>query len=223
MSVDDGTKRNRDPGKRNRYLERKLAGLCTGAVSCDEPIVEGRQMCMVHLALARQATAKAMKRRRRELRKAGLCLEDCGRSAKGAARCVMCLIRTGRVDKNHVGVNVATDDESSRFKTDSTGRRRYHGQMRRGRQPQSQLDDQDLKYAADAIEKAKLALAAARSPEVQALPRYQRDAAKRAALAHVDHSARFLEAVLDANNFSAGNELRHVAVTRDENKRRGGR
>jgi hypothetical protein len=202
------------------YYERKEAGLCT---RCGVPAVDGGQMCEPCLERHREATNAACARLREARREAGVC-GHCGKVRTGDEyACLACRLARGEVSTGPAIIAAIRTDSDPRFRVGEDGRRRFHGQMRRGRQPASQIDDQDLELAIAQLTKARDHLRAiAASPEIAKLPKYQRDAAKREAFAMAEHGARFVEDLLDRNQFGAGNELRMTRVDQDENKRKGG-
>lgn len=71
---------------------------------------------------------------------------------------------------------------------------RGQGRHRRGRIAGKTIDDQDLKWARDAIDKARDGLVLASDPS---LSRLERDSAVRAAQAHWRHAASFVQDVDD--------------------------
>ncbi|MBA3421666.1 MAG: hypothetical protein H0U12_07205 [Thermoleophilaceae bacterium] len=176
------------------YEQRKATGLCTrcGVVAASDD----SQYCQPHHEYAKQYSRDALKRLRDGRRAKGLCVY-CGTKSE-QRRCMACRIKQGRVSTRGVkkGVKNATADRTWK---DAGGRTRYHGQPSRGRQSNASLDDQDIDYAISALQKAKQGLEVARSPEVQALPKVQREEVKRAALSQADHGTRFIEEVLDRN------------------------
>jgi len=202
---------SRDARRAERYMERKLAGLCT---QCGVPAAPDVQQCEVHIAKAREATREAAVRRRAQFRLEGVCANGCGTKSQ-RYYCAACTVKIARFPSHsvNVGVNVRPSDEY-RTRKHADGRTRYHGQMVRGRQPTAQLDDQDITHAIEALQKARSALAYVASPAVQELPRIQREAAKREALSQADHGQRFIEDLLDRNRYASGMQLTDPATAR---------
>lgn len=215
--------KTRDPGRADRYQERKLAGLCT---TCGDPVVEDRQQCAPHLEAAREATRAAMERLRTAERKAGLCASGCGRKSK-TYRCTICSIRSGRVPSKNVneGVNVAAPRIEQRVERDSTAgsgvttgvrvRNRYAGrgggEGRRGAPSRDQIEADDvrnLRFAIREAEKAITALEFCATEPVQSLPKIQREAARREALAPADLASRLIDETLDRNKYGQEAQLR---------------
>lgn len=196
---------SRDPNRASRYEQRKLAGLCT---TCGRPAVPDRQMCAAHLDAARVATRKAMRQRRKDLHTAGLCTNGCGRPST-TWRCFVCAVRAGETPASspaetnvNEGVNAGRDridgasksaEAGFRSVTEGDGRTRNRYVVRKKGHPSRQdEDDWDIRAAEAEIDRAKVALASFYSPEVQALPRVQRDAALIDFVAHIELAQRFL-------------------------------
>jgi hypothetical protein len=215
MAVGKAYVRKRDR-KRERYYERKAAGQCTGSLTCDAPLVEDRQMCAEHLEKARLSTATSLERTRAERREDGLCA-FCGKVKSEEWACLRCKVLRGWLPSSLANVpeNVPAENDPSRFKVSRDGRRRYHGQMKRGRQPVSQLDDQDLKAAHDQIKSARDVLAKVNAPAAEAWPRHERESARREALALAEHASRFVDEVLDRHGFAVGGTSRVAASAVD--------
>jgi hypothetical protein len=66
---------------------------------------------------------------------------------------------------------------------------RYHGQAKRGQQPREQLNAQDLGWARQSLAAGETGLQLFSMPEVQALPRIQREGVKAAALRKLSQRA----------------------------------
>jgi hypothetical protein len=196
------------PSLADTYEQRKVDQVCTypSRVPCSRPLAEDSQLCERHLRRARRSKRDSARRVRADRRELGLCADGCGaRSAR--YRCAACSIRTGRIPTTGVDTTVDNSPAPDRqwragtHESDATTKR-YRGRAKRGKPPAATLDDQDLRDAIDALEKARRALTYARSPEVVALPRIQRESALRAALDYVKYAGRFEDDVLDRNKIS---------------------
>ena len=189
------------------YESRKLAHECTypSKVTCPRAPEAGAQLCPVHLRRKRKSDARSAKRRRADRKAKGLC-RDCGKKSPRTV-CHACSIAQGRVPTTMgrivVGNTPAPDRQwrAGTHESDATTQR-YRGRAKRGKPPAALIDDQDLQYAIEALQKARAGLALASSPEVAQLPRLQREAAKQAALAYVRYAGRFEDEVLDRNKMS---------------------
>ncbi len=190
------------------YEARKIAGACTYASSkpCPRSPEDGAQLCRHHLHRERRRKRLSARRLRQERRDAGRCAEGCGAKSE-TYRCAACAIRLNRIPPSAgvpAGVDKPAEDRAWRAGThesDATTKR-YRGRARRGKPPAARTDDEDLRYAVEAIEQSRKALAYAYSPAVAQLPRIQREAAKRAALAHVGHANRFLDELLERHKIA---------------------
>lgn len=208
-------RRIRDPRFADRYAERKLAGLC---VKCGRPVVPDRQMCARHLEEAREATRRAMARRRAKLRRAGLCANGCGRLST-SYRCFVCAVRAGEapalsIAESFGGVKSGVQpgqqttpvaaihrETITNEVTDSEGRTRtrFRGSGKRGAANQTAfvVDGQNLRYAKAALDKAIQGCVEAEAPEVKQLPRIQRHARRREWQAFADLARRHLDELLE--------------------------
>lgn len=190
------------------YQQRKERGICTRP-GCPHPACEDSLLCKKHRMLA----ARALRRHRRRRRKAREIAEKrwaaqrrclgCGeKRLKGHEHCAKCLVRFDRVEKlvgNHER-NPKADRIASNTSIDADGRSRYRGQGKRGRQSVAQLDDQDFRFALDALQKARDGIAFI-AQKAAGLSKNERKAAIDAALAHALHSSRLVEDVLDRHGF----------------------
>jgi len=179
------------------YRERKLVeppicarNGCRNAPAEDSDLCPG---CRERARAANRAWAAARRAKRKRARRC----RDCGRPAR-RARCQACRIVVGQAPKRGVDSRVET---TPRTRKHADGRTRFHGQMRRGRQTNASLDAQDLADALKYVERGRAGLAYAASPEVQALPRIQREAAQRAALAQIALAVRLLEQPLERHHY----------------------
>jgi hypothetical protein len=131
-----------------------------------------------------------------------LCLRCGSKRVLGEEHCTKCLVLRGAAlaraaDKR---VDNKRDRIADRTTIDADGRSRYRGQAKRGRQSVAQVDEQDLRYALESIQKAKdgLAFVAALPP---GMPRVQKQDAIHAALSLADQGARFIDEVLGRHNY----------------------
>lgn len=188
------------------YAARKQLAIDTGEClypGCREEHADDSLFCSAHRDSER-ARQKAFRRQRRQEWEAKRLCTRCGRKRKPGHGwgCPKCIIELGATQYRFVTTHVHKSKRiASRTEVDPDGRTRYRGQERRGRQSAQQTDESDLLEAKKAIDKAIAGLALARSPEVQQLPRIQREAAKREALAQADHGSRFIEGVLERNRY----------------------
>lgn len=191
------------------YQQRKEAGRCTYP-GCEQDAAEDSSLCGEHRDAQRHRVKLAMRRRRKDWKAKKLCVR-CGRrrSPGSSWGCPKCLVQTGRavttgVNKStRIAARVAARTEAvDEHVADGYRRKRFRGQDRRGRQTNQQIDEQDLDDAIERLRRAKAGLALARSPEVQQLPRIQREEAKREALSQADHGLRFVEDVLERNRYN---------------------
>lgn len=181
------------------YLARKLSGRCTRP-GCKRKASPSVQLCRSHHYAAKAALKRHFERKRLDNRNAGQCAV-CGAKSE-RYRCPTCAVKHAMTRPPSRGANNGENQRStiaSRTSVDKDGRTRFHGQGKRGQQPRSQLDDQDLLTARRAIDKAMAGLSLARSPAMLELPRIQRKDAERAALAVAGQSARFVLEVLERN------------------------
>jgi hypothetical protein len=175
------------------YLQRKLAGQCT---RCGEPAAKDSDMCKPHLEDRRKRSRAAMSKQRKRLRDNRKCV-GCGAKSK-AYRCAKCVKarKPSGVSKAAGGVS---KEEIWRVDPGTTWSR-YRGKGRRGRLTREEQAEEDKRYARFAIgeiEKFIVAVGVVIGPEVQALPRIQRDAAKREAAQYLGTAGRFLDDLAD--------------------------
>lgn len=181
------------------------------------PAADGSDLCALHWEAKKERQAAWALGRYHRLRKKKLC-GKCGKVPSKTPYCKACLRRMGRVASAR---DLDTDlDKRARIaaatRAHEDGRTRYHGQKKRGNQPHAQLDAQDRESAQRQIAAGFARLEAYRGPEVQALPRIQRESVKRQALQEIDHGSRFLEDVLERN----GHFNDAPAMVRTNGKRR---
>lgn len=175
----------------NTYEGRKLAGLCTW---CGKPAADDSQLCAKHLKRTHKRQRQAMAALRKARRKSGRCALCGGKSQR--YRCETCATKltTSRVVSVTDGVTTYAEKQhriSARTAVEADGRRRYRGQLRRGRQTVGDLDEQDLDQLAIQVAKAKAGLAYARRPEAADVPRIQRREAEHAAIGELVMGLRF--------------------------------
>lgn len=187
------------------YQERKEAQTCTRG-GCNEPPGDASNECPKHQADSKKRKRRHRLKMRRLWTKKKLCLR-CGRKRrKGSKWCHRCLVKAGKL--RELEQDKQRDNEPDRVTREVEGdgyaRTRRHGQPRRGQQPWSQLNDQDLVDAIDRLQRARQGLALAASAEVAQLPRVQRDEIKNAACAHAAHAKRFIAEVLERCGYDEG-------------------
>lgn len=181
-------------------MRRKLALECTecGTASPDAEVCASCR----RKASKRQARWRDKRRRRKQ------CV-DCGRRSK-TRRCTRCK-RKGVTERDAGvdGANHATDEQLggtaskvvAKTETDGKTRNRYIGRGTRGAPTLEQIEFDDvrgLRFAVREIEKAIAKLEEAGRVAAQ-LPRIQRGAARREALAPAQLAVRFIDEVLDRN------------------------
>jgi hypothetical protein len=167
--------------------------------------VDGASECRRHLK-AKRRRAKLYQQRLRDRRTASGQCGGCGTPRKPGARCAVCAAR--RPERIPVEAIDAVVDDGRRdaFRRDNDGWKRYRGKGRRGPPAAAVNDEQDLADATKALERGRQALAYARSPEVQALPKIQRAGVRNEALAHLGLVARTVEEVAARNRGKTASE-----------------
>lgn len=177
------------------YQTRLIDNACTGSAGCRRPTVDGTSQCKRHLKAARRRSKLAKRRQRDRLAAQGKC-RSCGTPRKPKQRCAVCAAK--RPERIRVGaVHAAVNGDP--FRRDNDGWKRYRGKGRRGAPGAAASDDQDLVDATKALERGRQALAYARSPEVQALPKIQRAGVRNEALAYFGRVVRTVEEVAARN------------------------
>lgn len=184
------------------YQARKESQRCTYP-GCAEPPTDGSGKCRKHTLKHRTAVSRSSAKRRAELRGTDG-KEKCFRCKKRSSTylCQACKIVLGvqrfpttradnKADNQAHGIPAQWRPEPG------TNWNRYRGKAKRGKPSTATLDDQDIDYAVEELHTAKLALAFARSPEVQAMPRIQREDIMNAALSKLDRAERWLDEVRD--------------------------
>jgi len=173
-----------------------------------------------------QAKANARQNRWRAKRRDAKRCVDCGVRSK-KRRCRKCVRKKRGVTARRRGVDqnparkpqlVAKLEVDARY-PDGRVRMREVGRGTRGAPNRQQLEADDvrnLKFAMRELEKAIPAVEAANAIDDN-LPRIQREAARRDALAPADLASRLIEETLDRNKY--GQEAQMRLMTRDENKR----
>jgi hypothetical protein len=198
------------------YAEIKALAATAGECrrpGCREPHADDSDFCGPHRDAHRSYSRAAMRKLRRKRRRARRCL-DCDVKLRAAKRdesgavtasgertwCKACRKKRGRSSRAGVVTGVEKSERiAAAIRVDPTGRTRYHGQQKRGNQPHHQLDAQDQDAALRHIDAGFERLAAWRTPEVQALPRIQRESVRVQALHEIDLGTRFLDDVLERN------------------------
>lgn len=160
------------------YLKRQLAHEC---VRCGGPAVPDSDYCQPHLDDKRAVDRKWRSASRKAARKRRRC-RDCKRKCK-TLRCPDCQRKKGRgVEKIAGGV-----DKEQIWRVDpGTNWNRFRGKGRRGRltrEEQAEEDKRDINMAiADLIRVRDKGIPALLSEDVQWLPRFQREEARRVAM-----------------------------------------
>lgn len=183
-----------------RYYQRKADHQCT---RCGIQLADDydHQQCPPHLKEARKRSRVAHAERRADRAAKGKCV-NCNRPANGLYRCRICYIRAGRLSPT-TSVNKRVNIEE-RTSIDRDGRSRYHGQAKRGAPSAeviAQQEENDLRSAEELLARYREAMRVWRSPEIQALPRIQRQEAKNAALELLDRAGRFIDGTLDHHKY----------------------
>lgn len=178
------------------YQARKESGRCTrpGCAATAGDTV----LCDQHAADARDRNRRSQSRTRAARAALGLCVQ-CGAKSR-TYRCLACRARLAPPSRSdHNGAdNTPPQAEVDRWRPDpGTNWRRYRGKARRGKPPDALLDDQDLSFAVEELSRAKDGMAYARSDEVRALPKIQRDGVKQAALDRLKLSKRWIDEILE--------------------------
>lgn len=118
----------------------------------------------------------------------------------GSDTCLACRVLRQKIRKAD-GTRDKELDKSDQIaaatRTHEDGRTRYHGQGKRGQQPQAQLNRQDLGMARKALDAGEQGLGLLETDEVKALPRIQRADVKQAAAHQLDRATRHIDDVLE--------------------------
>lgn len=180
------------------YQQRLEANECTYSTACRRSAADGTAYCPRHLKKTRKRVAARMEQIRDQREAAGL-WRSCGHPKKLGQRCAVCAAkRPERIVDDAVTASV-TAHQTDPFRRDSDGWKRYRGKGRRGAPGAAVNDEQDLHDATKALERGRQALAYARSPEVERLPRIQKRAVLNEALAHLGLAGRTLGEVTQRN------------------------
>lgn len=179
------------------YAERQAASRCVYSSRCKRQLADGADLCDRHLKRKRRVQRTSAKEARDNNRTLGLCAFCPTKSA--TYRCAACAVKHGQTPSLRVASGVDAAPQSDQWRKDNDGWARYRGKGRRGAPAAGVNDEQDLRDAEKALEAGRKALAYARSPEVQALPRIQRASVRREATAFLAHAARFLDEVVERN------------------------
>lgn len=189
------------------YQQRKEIGQCTYP-GCPDPARDDAGTCAKH----GKQKARALRRLRRKRAKLArrllakriakkLCLRCGARRLSGEEHCAKCLVVAGDIAaKAELACRKSRSKKADRIEAntsiDRDGRSRYRGTGKRGRQSVAAIDEKDLEYALDALQRMKSGLAFATSAATAQLPRLQKQNAINAALALGDQCCRFVEEVL---------------------------
>lgn len=161
---------------------------------CRSPAAEDSERCARCDEKQRRYQRDYMARKRQEWDAAELCTRCGGNRAPRSKWCTGCLIATGRVHledrKSHV--ESRRDRIRARIVRGVDGRRRYHGQGKRGAPSVDQVDSVDLRHARRDFDHGVEGLAYFRSETVALMPRLQREDVKQAAVAKLVETARRL-------------------------------
>lgn len=182
--------------KLDDYQARKESGRCVYP-GCDE-LAGDTVLCDEHAEDARERTRRSLSKTRTKRAELGLCAQ-CGTKSR-TYRCFACRARStappSKSDHNGAS-NTPPQTEVDRWRPDpGTTWKRYRGKARRGKPPDALLDDQDLVFAVEELERGRDGLGYARSDEVRALPKIQRDGVKQAALDRLALAQRWISEVL---------------------------
>ena len=183
------------------YRARKLVEppICARA-GCTAGPADDSDLCPSHRDEKRRRNreykARRYQERRRPTRGPKLCI-DCGERSR-SARCPACRILVGEAPKR-LGVGVV--DNTAQTRKHADGRTRFHGQMRRGRQTNASLDDQDMISEQKIMDKARRGRAYADSLEIQERGRIERESAELAWLGLVFLARRQLDEVLERHRY----------------------
>lgn len=170
---------------------------------CPRPAKDDSEYCAECHEKQKGYQRKAMALLRSARRKRRLCLWCPRRAIHGKRLCSICEIRheTRRV-KSAVKRrrDLIADRTDMVTEGDGRTRRRFRGR-RKGRQSSAVMDDESIRAVRDEIRDLEDGLVAARSAEIEALPRIQRREHLLAALSHADVARRFLEEMLERYNY----------------------
>jgi hypothetical protein len=189
------------------YHERKVMGLCTYP-GCSAR-VDDHNECTKHRAGTAKRKAKWRAKRARiarklirHWRKKKRCLGCGGKRLSGEDHCAKCTVAIGAaqlVVSQQAGQKEARIEAATTV--DADGRWRYRGQAKRGRQSVAQLDDQDLRFALEALQKARDGIAWLSTVTDSAMSKNEKHDAVSAALAHATHASRLVDDVLDRHGY----------------------
>jgi hypothetical protein len=189
------------------YHERKERQICTYPGCPDDAGETGE--CDRHTArsrrrkrrwkrqqLARQKTLLKIWARKRR------CLRCGAKRVSGHEHCTKCLVAIGTAPIVSGDKQVDKQQRIAAATTiDADGRNRYRGQAKRGRQSVAQLDDQDLRFALEALQKARDGIAWLSTVADGAMSKNEKQDAIGAALAHAIHSSRLVDDVLERHGY----------------------
>lgn len=173
--------------------------------NCRSRAADDANECPPHRDRRRERVKRAMKKKREAWADAGRCLV-CGRDRRAGHPwgCAGCVAQSQGVAKF---VNTTVNNKRDRVARAVTprttasnlGRMHNHGHGKHGRVSNAALDAADFSDALRLVAKAAARYEYAQGPEVQQLPRIQRDNEKAAALADVARSLRHLAVALHRN------------------------
>lgn len=194
ISLDEGV--NLDGENRKA---KQIAGVCARR-GCQRPSLDDSDYCGPHRKDQRRYHREYMQRQREAWDAEDACT-NCGAEdrAPGSKWCTGCLVR-----REKTGVKVDGEIKRQRIAANTTerttvsnlGRTHYHGRGKVGRSSTAEQDRQDFDDGIKLAARSQAGMEYAATPEVQALPRYQRDEAKNAALSLATRALRHIAAVL---------------------------
>lgn len=173
-----------------RYAGRKERGECIRA--CGRDAIDGSNFCAECGPVVKEQDAAAHRRRRDKRRRAEVCTE-CGLDPK--RKTVISLAPIAPVSHRQAHAERVAARTSQTFEAagedyNAGTRSRYHGKHR-GHPSRAEEDEWDMRAIHKEIEAASVVLATYHSPQVQELPRIQRDAVLAEMIAHLELADRF--------------------------------
>jgi hypothetical protein len=172
-----------------RKLDKRLKHEC---LDCTEQALPDSDRCGPHEEKELRRVREAQKKRRKNLRRSGKCI-DCKRRSK-KWRCARCYNKTKAKSVTDT-VGVVTKPEIWRVDP-GTNWQRYRGTGRRGRrtrQEQAEEDKRDLRWAIAKLQAFEPEIDRLITPTVLEMPRIQREAERRKSTSCLDEALRFIE------------------------------
>lgn len=196
LSVTPSVTTERPPRGRE---ERLLAGWCVyGACSRR---AEGwpdptHNFCARHRAKEQARVRKAKRKARAALADAGKCVRC--RKPSETYRCPACRLLDGcDLPTLSVTAGVTTDKIAAATRKHADGRVRYHGQGKRGQQPKSQLNQQDVRHARQDFEGFEAGVRLMASPAAETWTRGERERIEKATASLGDRVTGRIDEVLE--------------------------